>query len=65
LQIKITVFFLAENFFFIHNLSVLENTQMGALDTIFGESACGLTNGRTEIQANSLKDSGVINTVSD
>jgi len=38
---------------------------MGALDTIFGESACGLTNGRTEIQANSLKDSGVINTVSD
>jgi len=38
---------------------------MGALDTIVGDSACGLTSGRTEIHANSLKHSGVINTESD
>jgi len=38
---------------------------MGALDTIVGDSACGLTNGRTEIHANSLKDPGVIHMVSD
>jgi len=29
---------------------------MGALDTIVGDSACDLTNGPTEIYANSLKD---------
>jgi len=38
---------------------------MGALDAIVGDSAWGLTNGRTEIHANSLKDPGVINTGSD
>jgi len=38
---------------------------MGALDTIVGDSACGLTNGRNEIHTNSLKDLGVINTESD
>ena len=38
---------------------------MGALDTIVDVSACGLTNGHTEIHANSLKDPGVINTESD
>jgi len=38
---------------------------MGAPDTIVGDSACGLTNGRTEIHANSLKDPGIINTESD
>jgi len=38
---------------------------MGALDTIVGDSACELTNGRTEIHANSLKDPGVIHMQSD
>jgi len=38
---------------------------MAALDTIVGVSSCGLTNGPTEIHANSLKDPGVINTESD
>jgi len=38
---------------------------MGALDTIIGDSVCGLTNGCTEIHANSLKGPGVINTESD
>jgi len=38
---------------------------MGALDTIVGNSACGLTNGCTEIHANSFKDPGIINTESD
>ena len=38
---------------------------MGALDTIIGDSACGLTNGRTEIHTSSLEDPGVINTESD
>jgi len=38
---------------------------MGALDTIVGDSAGSLTNGRTEIHANSLKDPGVINTESE
>jgi len=38
---------------------------MGVLDTIVGDSACGLTNGCSEIHANSLKDPGVMNTESD
>jgi len=38
---------------------------MGALGTIVGDSGCGLTNSRTEIHANSLKDPGVINMESD
>jgi len=38
---------------------------MGDLDTVAGDSSCDLTNGRTEIRANLLKDPGVINTESD
>ena len=38
---------------------------MGALDTIVGDSAIGMANGRTEIHINSLKDPGDINTESD
>jgi len=38
---------------------------LGALDTIVGDSECGLTNGCTEIHANWLKDPGIINKESD
>jgi len=38
---------------------------MGALDTIIGDSACGWTNGRTELHANLFKDPGVIHTECD